>query len=227
MRMIFLVILSGWLCATPVLAGDPLSSPCLMPPATLSIVLPDRGFTSMPGKDFGDTCGSVPVEEWNRGTSGSLDLFVHADGPAGSGRFWTVTVGVSEKQSSEPIRGICLSTSTIGWRTLQRYSKGPLPWLDDVDDDGIPEFILWASFPLHYEASMAEYALVAWVYRLVSSDSLVIDWDLSRELAGSIEKEYRSPLKTTTGYPGELRTQAAEALERFADERCSVTREAR
>jgi len=173
-----------------------------------------------------DTCANVSAKEWKRGTSGPQDLFVHADGPSGSGRYWNVTVGVSEKQSSEPIRGVCLSTSTVGWRTLQRYSKGPLSWLDDVDDNGISEVIFWDSFPLHNEASLAEYALVAWAYQLESPDSLVIDWDLSRELARAIKKEYRSPLKTTTGYREERRTQAAEALERFADEDCSITLEA-
>jgi len=55
-----------------------------------------------------------------------------------------------------------MSASTVDWRTLQRYSEGPLPWLDDVDDNGRPEFILWDSFALHDEASLAEYALVAW-----------------------------------------------------------------
>jgi hypothetical protein len=115
-----------------------------------------------------------------------------------------------------------MSTSTVGWRTLQRYSKGPLPWLDDVNDDGSAEFILWDSFPLRDDASMAEYALVGWVYRLVSPDSLVMDLDLSKRLARSLSKEYRSPLKAIAGYPGELRGQAAEALKKFADERCTI-----
>jgi hypothetical protein len=222
MRLISLMVLTGWLWAAPVLAGDSLPPPCLMQPAHQFMRLPDRGFTWLRGEGFRGTCDEVPTEGWSRGSSGTLDLFVHADGPAGSGRFWKVTVGVARKPSSKPIRGVCVSTSTVGWRVLQRYSKGALPWLDDVDGDGSAEFILWDSFPLHDEASMAEYALVAWVYRLVAPDSLVIDWNLSRGLARSLAKEYRSPLEATPGYPGDLRAQAAEALERFANGQCSV-----
>jgi hypothetical protein len=147
---------------------------------------------------------------------------VHIDDPEGSGRFWKVMVGVSEKKQSKPVRGTCISTSTVGWRTLQRYSKGPLPLLDDVNHDGTPEFLLWDSFPLHSDASMAEYALVAWVYRLTSPDSLVVDWELTRGMARSIAKEYRSPLEASTGCLRELRAQAAAALEKFADEECEV-----
>jgi hypothetical protein len=157
-----------------------------------------------------------------------MNLFVHADGPEGSGRFWTVTVGVSAGHLLKPTRGICLSASTLGWRTLERYSKGPLPWLDDVDGDGSAEFLLWDSFPLHDEAIMVEYALMAWVYRLVSEESLAIDWGMSRTLARLLAKEYRSSLDDKAGYPEGLRAKAAEALESFANERCrSVGFEAR
>jgi len=228
MRMIVLVVLFRWLYADAVSAADHLPPPCLMQPAVRSMVIPDSsGFAWLPDDGFNEVCESVPIDGWDRRTAGSLDLFVHTDGPAGSGRFWSVTVGVAASQSPKPSRGVCISTSTVGWRTLQRHSKGPLRWLDDVDDDGIPEVILWDSFPLRDDASMAEYALMAWVYRLVSVDSLVIDWDLSRELARSIEKEYRSSLDSSSVYSSELRTLAADALERFSGGRCSVTDEAR
>lgn len=36
-------------------------------------------------------------------------------------------------------------------------------------------------------------------------------------------KQYRSPSDATTGYPVGVRAQAAEALEKFAEERCIVT----
>jgi hypothetical protein len=192
-----------------------------MQPVARSITLPDSGFTSLPAGNFSGACDDVPSNEWSTRTAGTQDLHVHTDGPEGSGRFWTVTVGVSGKHESKPIRGVCIRTATVGWRTLQHYSKGSLSWLDDVNDDGSAAFILWDSFPLHDEASMAEYALMAWVYRLVSPDLLVLDWDLSRSFARSLAKEYRSPLDVTTGYPGELRAQAADALEKFAEGRCN------
>jgi hypothetical protein len=130
-------------------------------------------------------------------------------------------VAVSEKQQKVE-RGTCIWTSTVGWRTLQRYSMGPLPWLDDVDDDGRSEFILWDSFPLRDGASMAEYALIAWVYRLAPPDELVMDWELTRTFARSLAKEYRSPSEPPSGSPDGSRAKAAEALEEFAEERCRV-----
>jgi hypothetical protein len=224
MRLISVVALVSVLSAMLISAGEPLSSPCLMQPPARAMQLDKSGFTWQAGGGLTGPCDRVPSDGWSRKSTGSWDLHVHADGPEGSGRFWTVTVGVSRKQETKPVRGVCLSTSTVGWRTLQRYSKGALPWLDDLNNDGGAELILWASFPLRDEASMAEYGLVAWVYRLDSPDSLSLDWDLSRRLARSLAKEYRSPLDHDSGYPSELRARAAEALERFAEERCNVAR---
>ncbi|SPD74947.1 exported hypothetical protein [uncultured Desulfobacterium sp.] len=224
MRLINIMVSIGWLWAAPALAGNPLPPPCLMQPAYLSIGLPDSGFTWLPGGDLSGSCDDVPRQGWSRKTFGKLHLFVHTDGPAGSGRFCNVTVGISGKKLPNPLRGVCISTSTIGWRTLQRYSKGSLPWLDDLDNDGNAEFILWDSFALHDQASLAEYALMAWVYRAVSENLLVIDWDLSRALARSLAKEYRTPLVNTTEPSRELRAHAAEALDMFAGGQCSTPR---
>jgi hypothetical protein len=105
---------------------------------------------------------------------------------------------------------------------LQHYSKGPLPWLDDLNHDGRAEFILWDSFPLHGEASMAEYVLVAWVYALDSPDTLTIDWELTRSLAKTLAMEYRSPVDANRGPLRKLRGLAADALECFASKGCSV-----
>jgi hypothetical protein len=166
--------------------------------------------------------GDVPRKQWIRQSSGAVDLFVYmVDCPTGSGHYWDVTIGVAGRRDSKPIRGICLTTNTVGWRTLQRYKKDPLPWMDDLDSDGKAELIVWSSLPLHEDASLAEYGLVAWVY-LASKDYLVIDWDLSRRLARLIAEEHRAPLYATAPYPGRLRTEAAEALEGFADERCKI-----
>jgi hypothetical protein len=222
MRSIYFMFLTEWLWSALLFAGDPLLSPCLMQPAYLSIRFPDSGFVWLGGGEFSGACEDLPTEIWSRKSSGTLDLFVHTDGPEGSGRFWNVIVGVADSKHSKPYRGVCLSTSTVGWCTLQQYSKGALSWLDDVDHDGNAEFILWDSFPLHEDASIVEYGLVAWTYRLVSNDSLVIDWDLSRILARSLTKEYYSQLETASGYRRVLIAKAAEALERFADGQSTV-----
>jgi len=97
-----------------------------------------------------------------------------------------------------------------------------LSWLDDLDNDGRAELIIWSSFPLRKDPSLAEYGLIAWVYRLTSDDSLAIDWGLSRRMAREVAEAYRSPLDSTDPYLGLLRTEAADALERFADERCRM-----
>jgi hypothetical protein len=69
---------------------------------------------------------------------------------------------------------------------------------------------------------MAEFGLVAWVYRLDRNDSLVVDWDLSRRMAREIAAAYRAPVQGTPQHLTPLRAEAAAALEAFADERCTM-----
>jgi hypothetical protein len=178
------------------------------------------------GEEQTGSCERVPIGKWIRKPSGPSSLFVYADGPAGSGRFWNVTIGMSEIDLAKPARGICLMANTVGWRTLQQYKDSPLPWLDDVDGDGKGEVILWASFPLRPEASPAEFGLTAWVYRLTSENTLVIDMDLTRKVAREIAAAYRTPLKHSSQTIAPIRAEAATALEMFADERCTVTAQA-
>ena len=217
LRLVSLIMILTGLWMILAVGGDSSPLPCLMRPDHFQISLPRKGFTWLDGDELSGGCGNVPAEKWIRNSSGSFDLFVYANGPSGSGRYWKVMIGVARRQHSKPIRGVCLRTSTVGWRTLQRYKRAPLAWLDDLDKDGKAEFILWSSFPLREDASLAEYGLMAWVYRVDSENSLAIDWELSRKMAREIAKAYR-----TTSYPGPLRAEAAAALERFVDERCSV-----
>jgi len=216
-----MILLAG-LLVSPVLASDSFPQPCLMIPDRLEMRLPSRGLTWLQGEDLKGTCDDVPAKKWIRNHSGSVDLFVYADGPSGSGRFWNITVGVAGGQHLKPTLGVCIVTSTVGWRTLQQYKRAPLSWLDDLDNDGRTELIIWSSFPLWKDSSLAEYGLIAWVYRLTSEDSLAIDWGLSRRMAREVAEAYRSPLDSTDTYLGPLRAEAAEALERFADERCNM-----
>ncbi len=180
--------------------------PCLMAPDSAEIRLTKNDLPS-----------EVSAGEWARRSAGAFDLLVFAQGPEGSGRYWTVAIGTAKKGQQRPVRGVSLETSTVGWRTLLEFKRSPLPWIEDVDADGKAEFILWSSFPLREEASMAELGLVAWVYRPVSVDRLIIDWELSRKMAGELAESYRMPAK---GAFSDLRARAAQALQAFADGQC-------
>ena len=219
MRAIVSVLLFGWLWAPSLLAAEPALSPCLMQPRVQAMVLPERGFSRLPGDDL--DCPEVPLTAWQRAAAGPWTLAVHADGPAGSGRFWTLAVGVLGDGPSPFARGVCLSSSTIGWRTLQGFGTGALRWLEDVDGDGNAELILWDSFALRDEPSMAEYGLMAWVYRLAAADTLRLDRALSRSRARTLATAYRLA-SVTPAHLEALRSEAATALEEFADGRCAI-----
>ena len=198
---------------------------CLMAPARLRIPIAKDGFMWLKDEAQSGACEAVPAEKWTQKVSGASDLFVYADGPSGSGRYWTAHLGTGRAGSPKPLRGVCFTTSTVGWRTLQKYRDSPLPWLDDLDDDGKAEFILWDSFPLREDATMAEFGLTAWVYRLSAKGSLKLDWKLSRRMARDIAAAYRTSLANPVPIAEPLRAQVAEALERFASEGCSQPRE--
>lgn len=226
MRLItFMVIMIG-LWQSPLLAGEAVRPRCVMQPAHLEMRLPSRGFLWLPGEEASGKCDHVPKARWVRKSAGSLNLFVYAEGPSGSGRFWTVTIGVGEKQQSQPLRGVCLITSTVGWRTYQYYQRTPLVWLDDLDHDGKAELIIWASFPLREDASTAEYGLVAWVYRLATKERLIMDWPLTRRMAKEVAQVYQTAKDSAAAYPGHLAQAAAVALEQFAAERCLAPQQA-
>ncbi len=193
-----------------------------MSPRQIQIPLPETGFEWLEVEAETGACDDVPDLKWIRKPSGPIHLFVFADGPSGSGRFWEIRVGISDKGQPEPARGVCLTTSTVGWRTLQHFKTSPLPWLDDVDGDGKSEFVLWNSFPLRDEGTSAEFGLMAWVYRLASKDSLVVDWELTRRMARELAAAYRAPLKDASPSASQLRAEAAAILEAFAEERCAA-----
>lgn len=194
---------------------------CPMEPAHLEFRVPKKALTWLAGETFSGACDDVPGTVWMKVPSKAFDVWVHADGPSGSGRFWILTVGVGPARAAKPDRGFCLSTSTVGWRTLQRFGEAPLPWVGDSDKDGNAELVIWDSFPLSEDPSMAEYGLVAWVYEMNSRGVFRIDWNLSRRMAERIAAAYREPLEEAPGLQV-LRRKASEALEAFAREGCRI-----
>ncbi len=194
---------------------------CPMGPAHAVIELPESGFSWLEGEEIFGQCGSVPEEAWSREAWGSQEVVVYADGPSGSGRYWQLSVGMAP-EGGGPLRGVCLVTTTVGWRTLQRWDRVPLPWVDDLDENGEPEVLIWASFPLSREPSMAEFGLVAWVYDLGPDGLFTINWDLSRRMAAEIGAAYREPLEGMNTLTAGTRGKAAVSLERFAAEECKT-----
>src|SRR5262245_37436325 len=142
MSLILTLVLANWLSSGLLQASESASPRCLMAPKVWTSDLQDNGFSRLPVCGLSGTRKDIPSDGWTHRKSKAGDLSVHVDGPGGSGRFWTVVVGVPETQEVKPAHGICVSTTTVGWRTLRDYSKGPLPWLEDVNGDGSAEFIL-------------------------------------------------------------------------------------
>jgi hypothetical protein len=196
---------------------------CILAPSFTVMKTPKNIFKWLPGEGFRGKCDSIPAYGWKKLPCGNFDLMVHTDGPGGSMREWEIFVGIGPKGGNNPTRGFCLSTFTVGWRTLQKFHTLPLPWIQDRNNDGKAELIIWSSFPLHDEASLAEYGLVAWVYKVDKDGTFTIDLDSSRILAGEIASAYREPLdRPDSGYPNDERMKAADALERFASAKCKL-----
>jgi hypothetical protein len=193
---------------------------CPMEPSHLTIQLPSKGLVWLKGEALDGPCDPVSPDRWVRASSKTFDLWTYPDGPQGSGRFWTLTVGLGGREERNPVRGTCLTTRTAGWRTLQRFKDSPLSWSEDLDVDGVPELVVWSSFPLVEDPTEAEFGLVAWVYQVDPAvGQFAVDWKLSRNMAGQLAAAYRAPLEND-GILQPLRNKAAQALESFARGTC-------
>jgi hypothetical protein len=204
---------------------------CLMqaPPAVYA--LPSSGFTDGDEPNKHRACEAVSGD-WRRGPLSAGELTVNPAGPEGSGRYWTITVGLSATRGAPPTRGVCVSTSTAGWRSLRAFGAEGLPWVADRDGDNQAEFVLWTSFFLTPRLVQDETGLVAWVYRVdAKAGRLLLDLPLSRRMAEEIATAYKIPLsdKESASAPAlpEDRRLAAAALDAFAADRCSLPQENR
>ena len=122
------------------------------------------------GGDASGPCAPPPLSGDPRisGRSAHGLFQISTNGPQGSGRYWDVDVRWGPQ--SAPV-GFCLVTSTVAWRgvasdrSLTETMLAMIRWAQDVDGDGQDELVVPASFPLRPEASMAEYGLMATVYK--------------------------------------------------------------
>jgi hypothetical protein len=179
------------------------------------ITLPEAGLVWLPGEDFAGVCDVPPADAWIRKPGGGFDLLVHAEGPSGSGRYWVVTVALGRPGEAVPRQGVCFQTSTLGWRTLQDFSVLPLPWAEDLDDDGTAEVLIWDSFPTAGDGSTEHFGLMVWVYRVAEERSFGLDWDLTRAMATELVAAYRRPLERGGEELQRVRNRIARALEQW------------
>ena len=219
-RMMFVILAVPLLICTA--HAEDLPS-CLMAPEYVSIPFPEKGLIALklPEEGVNEECENTPNGPWTIKPSNKAFLFVNTTGPVGSGRYWEIMVGIGKENQTKPQRGVCLYTTTIGWRTLQSYSS-PLMWNTDLDGDGKSELIIWDSFPLQNETVPGEFGLVAWVYQLDDRACLRLDWTLSRKLALSIAESYRTELNRGKRLK-QTRNKAGHALEAFGRNKCAVS----
>ena len=97
-----------------------------------------------------------------------------------------------------------------------------MPWVSDRNENGLPELIIWDSFPLHEEALMAEFGIIAWVYETDQKGQFRINWQLSREIAFEIASAYRKPVEETNDRIHNMRKDFARHIEEFASRKCQI-----
>lgn len=218
---------------TPIAAVSAQSNPrtCLMAAPRAVYAMPPKGFISGDEPNKMRACDAV-TGEWLRGPVAAGDLAVDPAGPEGSGRYWTITVGLTPSRDAAPTRGICVETSTAGFRSLRSFGEKGLPWIADRDGDTAAEFVLWTSCFLTPRLQQSETGLAAWVYRAdVKTGRLLLDLPLSRGMAAEVAAAYQAPLseQATATAPtlAEERRLAAAALEAFAADRCTLPQEPR
>jgi hypothetical protein len=204
---------------------------CLMqaPPAVYA--LPPSGFSDGDEPNKQRACDAVSGD-WLRGALSAGELAVNPAGPEGTGRYWTITVGLSATRGATPTRGVCISTNTAGWRSLRSFGPQGLPWVADRNGDNQAELVLWTSFFLTPRLVQYETGLVAWVYRVeAKTGRLLLDLPLSRRMAEEIATAYKQALsdKEVAAAPTlpEERRLAAAALDALAADRCGLPQENR
>jgi len=211
-RLLFIVIFASGIVSRSI-SQDKLV--CLINPPFLTFNIPVEGFIPVDTSLSEFPCETITDSLWQRQPTDTFDLMIAVNGPFGSGRYWNVTVGLAESGQIIPNRGVCLNTSTIGCRTLQSLNNLPLKWIDDIDKDGLPEIIIWDSFPLHREASNAEYGLIAWVFEYNGKNEFTINQHLTNEIIKEIALAYRKPIKNAQVRFLNKRQDIARILDNF------------
>jgi hypothetical protein len=160
----------------------------IVTPMYKRIAIPSSGFKNI--SDEYSKCKIVANDtDVLIGESGGRKIFVKDCMSSGSGHGHSIAIGVSKKTAKLPSSGVYLNTSTSGWRTLQQFNGGGLPWLLDVNGDGESELIIWQSFGDGKYHSTASNGLIPFVYVLKGS-VFVIDKKSTVILIDQLLKSY-------------------------------------
>lgn len=110
------------------------------------------------------------------------------EGPAGSGRFVSLGLAVTGEDGT---LFVCTTASTVAWRHLHRVADQltPLPWLDDLDHDGVAELIVWQRVPWGDSESQVGMAPAIYGWR---DGGLARRDGAGRVLAGRVAGAYRT-----------------------------------
>jgi hypothetical protein len=193
---------------------------CLFFAPVQFLPLPEKGFDDLSGYVF--DCEYSTELNWEELRGKDYYLFVHADGPHGSGRFWSIIYGFSSDKEDIPDRGICLISSTTGWRTLRKY-ESPIFWAADIDKDGNSEIIILDSFYLDPDMSInVETGIIAWVYKYYEGKGFELSIDLSKKFISTILASYKANFPESDSILIERRLMAAEALDDFLNNKCKL-----
>jgi hypothetical protein len=156
-----------------------------------TISFPSSGFIKLDDEAVAD---SVNLKSWQIGESNGYNLYILPVMHRGSGRGWTITIGVGDSNTLTPDYGAHLSTSTIGWRTLQKFENDRLPWIEDIDGDSNDDIIIWDSFLAFESGTNGDFGLIAWVYSLDENGSLALNTNCTSILLDRVALEYKEEL---------------------------------
>lgn len=210
---------------------------CPMTPPFTEAPVPRNRYVGHTGETAYATWDQPPEGAWTYGAARATSVAVAAEGPSGSGRYWYVTVRLRPSSASASgsaagvpsdtttSGGLRFMTSTRGWRLLPKGGVdrlAPLSWVDDVDEDGNDEVVVWSSFTARMDTPVRPPSgLIAWVYDVTSDDRLVLNRPATQAMAGTLAAAYRTGDEETRGPQGQEREAVAAGLDALAGGHCT------